>query len=70
MDTQMKKKTYQRDSIKSPLLANQAIEEMKKKGYVTMICPKCKTIPEVIMKGNKTIVKCECGYVSDMEIEF
>lgn len=35
-----------------------------------MICPKCKTIPEVIMKGNKTIVKCECGYVSDMEIEF
>ena len=65
MDTQMKKT---KDLTEPITLANQAVEEMKKNGYVITTCPKCNTTPKVILDGNRTVVKCKCGYVVDAEI--
>ena len=39
-----------------------------KDGKVTVLCPKCKNAPKVILNGNRTIVKCSCGYILDAEI--
>ena len=51
MDTQMEKQ-----NLTEPImLANQAVAEMKKNGYVTTTCPKCNMTPK-------------CGYIIDSEI--
>lgn len=50
------------------MLANQAVAEMKKNGYVTTTCPKCNMTPKVILEDNRTVVKCKCGYIIDSEI--
>ena len=42
--------------------------EKKQDGKVTVLCPKCKNAPKVILNGNRTIVKCSCGYILDAEI--
>lgn len=63
-DTQMKKQ-----NLTEPImLANQAVAEMKKNGYVTTTCPKCNMTPKVILEDNRTVVKCKCGYIIDSEI--
>ena len=54
MDTQMEKQ-----NLTEPImLANQAVAEMKKNGYVTTTCPKCNMTPKVILEDNRTVVKC------------
>ncbi len=62
MDTQMK------NPAEPIILANQAVAEMKKNGYVTTTCPKCNMAPKVILEDNRTVVKCRCGYITDSEI--
>lgn len=49
-------------------IADQAVREKKQDGKVTVLCPKCKNAPKVILNGNRTIVKCACGYILDAEI--
>lgn len=49
-------------------IADQAMREKKQDGKVTVLCPKCKNAPKVILNGNRTIVKCSCGYILDAEI--
>ena len=49
-------------------IADQAVREKKQDGKVTVLCPKCKNAPKVILNGNRTIVKCSCGYILDAEI--
>jgi len=61
-------KTLHKDSTEPVKLANQAVAEMKKNGYVTTRCPECNTTPKVILDGNRTVVKCRCGYIVDSEI--
>lgn len=66
-----------RDTSKTPLsqssmLAHQARLEQLKNGYVTTICPKCHEHPEITMtsKGERTIIRCPCGYIKSGEINF
>lgn len=49
-------------------IADQAVREKKQDGKVTVLCPKCKNAPKVILNGNRTLVKCACGYICDAEI--
>ena len=49
-------------------IADQAVREKKQDGKVIVLCPKCKNAPKVILNGNRTIVKCSCGYILDAEI--
>lgn len=49
-------------------IADQAVREKKRDGKVTVLCPKCKNAPKVILNGNRTLVKCSCGYILDAEI--
>lgn len=72
MDTQMEIKTSVPHISQSSSLAQQARMEMEKNGYVTVTCPKCHTKPVVSTTpgGERSTVRCKCGYVSDMEIYF
>ena len=72
MVTQMEKKTFPTISHQSIMLAKQARLEQQKNGYVSVICPKCQEHPEITMtsNGERTIIRCKCGYVKNVEINF
>lgn len=72
MDTQKEKKTFPTASRESSMLAHQARLEQLKNGYVTTICPKCHEHPEITMtsKGERTFIRCPCGYIKSGEINF
>lgn len=69
MDNQVMKKISPPISDPSYLLAQKALNEMKKYGAVQMKCPKCQTIPIVktILKDDGDVyrvsVRCVCNYV-------
>lgn len=54
------------------MLANQARLEQIRDGYVSTKCPKCDSTPEVITtpNGERSSVRCKCGYVASGEIYF
>ena len=66
MDEARKEIACEKKQVKE--IADQAVREKKQDGKVTVLCPKCKNAPKVIMNGNRTIVKCSCGYILDAEI--
>jgi RNase P subunit RPR2 len=40
-------------------------------GNVTVVCPKCGTIPKVNIDGvfhERIMVKCKCGYIKTIEL--
>ncbi len=49
------------------MLANQAWIELEKDSKTSVLCPKCNTHPKLIMDGNRSKIKCECGYIYDAE---
>ena len=53
-------------------LAVQAKTEILERGYTTVTCPRCRTIPVMTTTpgGERTTVYCECGFVIDAEINF
>lgn len=66
MDEARKEIACEKKQVKE--IADQAVREKKQDGKVTVLCPKCKNAPKVILNGNRTIVKCSCGYILDAEI--
>ena len=71
MDKQ-EKRTSRSQLPQSAILANQALREMEKNGFVKTICPKCRKTPKVTMSlnGERLTVLCECGYICSGEIYF
>ena len=65
-DEARKKIACEKKQVKE--IADQAVREKKQDGKVTVLCPKCKNAPKVILNGNRTIVKCSCGDILDAEI--
>jgi RNase P subunit RPR2 len=52
-------------------LACKARDEMIETGNVTVVCPKCGTIPKVNIDGvfhERIMVKCKCGYIKTIEL--
>lgn len=70
MDTLMEKKEYRKRLPNSSLLVKQAKEELEKYGEIKVICPKCGKIPKITTtsRSERTIIKCDCKYICDMEI--
>ncbi|MBQ9698799.1 MAG: hypothetical protein IJV46_09680 [Acidaminococcaceae bacterium] len=55
----------------SDKLVRKAIQEKRSTGKVTTVCPKCGKVPTVAitgMYGQRVRVRCECGYLSCMEL--
>lgn len=54
----------------SSALAYQAMLEIHETGKIQTVCPKCKTTLKISMseRGERTYVKCDCGYVYYCEI--
>lgn len=69
-NNQTQKRTLWEISPQSVMLAKQVKREFEKDGKVTVVCPKCQKRPNVTTtpKGERTTVRCECGYVFDGEI--
>lgn len=51
------------------MLARKAKRDLLKTSYTEIQCPKCRKKPEIMvtLKGERTIVSCECGYLYDCE---
>lgn len=51
-------------------LADRALREYMGNGSVSTVCPKCREHPEIKTTpgGERTVVRCRCGYVKNMEI--
>jgi hypothetical protein len=52
-------------------LAYKARDEMIEYGKVTVVCPKCGTIPKVNVDGTfneRIMVRCQCGYIKLIEL--
>lgn len=62
--------TYKKPTEEASRLAQNAIAEWRLCRSVSVICPKCGEKPQVTTLGNdeRTIVRCGCGYISEMEI--
>lgn len=69
-NNQNPKRTSWKTSPQSTMLAKQAKREFERDGKVTVVCPKCQKHPSVTTtsKGERTTVRCECGYVFTGEI--
>lgn len=71
MDTQVQKTDYAvfKQSI---MLANQARLEKQENGKVSVICPKCQDHPKITISshGERTTIRCKCGFVRSGEINF
>ena len=54
----------------SYLLARQARREHNAGKIISVICPKCGMHPEMLTteKGERSTVRCKCGYICDTEI--
>lgn len=71
MAIQIQKRTSLHRSTESRSLANQAKKQMYEFGQVDVRCPKCKTIPKVIIQGKyqeRVFVRCQYGYIIDGEL--
>ena len=70
MDVSAEKEHIEKYPSQSIMLVKQVRREMNQLGKTTVICPKCGKTPEVITtsKGERTIIKCDCKYIYDMEI--
>lgn len=54
------------------LLASIARTDLEQTGETNVLCPKCKTHPKTNMPHegcNRYSLRCECGYLSDGEVE-
>lgn len=59
------------DRSKSDLLELQAIRETRMNGKTTVRCPNCGQVPIVKitgMYGQRVRVRCDCGYLSRLEL--
>ena len=72
MDIPKEKKASPTVSQQSTMLAKQARMEKMENGYVTVVCPKCHEHPKITTtsRGERSIVRCNCGYIIDAEINF
>ena len=74
MAIQMEKETsrqYSKTTFpKSYLLARAARKEFYETKNITIICPKCGAYPKMTMteNGERSTVRCKCGYICDTEI--
>ena len=41
--------------------------ELERDSETSVLCPKCNTHPKLIVNGNRSKIKCECGYIYDAE---
>ena len=66
------KKWTLHDWKESRPIALRALMEEDTEGIVSVKCPKCNFPPEVLMTldGGRTIIRCKCGYVNYLEINF
>lgn len=72
MDTQMTNETLRRPSKESITLAKQARRELERDLTTSVLCPMCKTHPTLTVTpgGERSKVKCKCGYIYSSEIYF
>ena len=48
-------------------LIDKAWTELERDSETSVLCPKCNTHPKLIVNGNRSKIKCECGYIYDAE---
>lgn len=51
-------------------LVNQARYELEENAITNIVCPKCNETPTLTVSGNRSIVRCKCGYLRNGEIIF
>lgn len=52
-------------------LAAKAIGELSATGTTNVVCPECAKKPKIVSSEyGRIIVRCPCGYVKNMQIEF
>lgn len=70
MDIQKHHEILRQSLHLSSLLAQQARMEQELRGEVNTVCPKCRERLTITMttKGERTIVRCKCGYVYSEDI--
>ncbi len=72
MDTQIKKETFPHPSNESSMLAKKARRELEADSTTLVLCPKCQTRPTLTITpgGERSTVRCKCGYIRNTEINF
>lgn len=70
MDTQTTKKTLRPTWDLSYTLADKARKELETGSTTSVICPRCHSRPvlTVTPKGERSKIRCNCGYIYDAEI--
>jgi hypothetical protein len=65
-------KTLLEKSHQSDMLTSTAVRELYQYQKTSVKCPKCGGIPRLLTtsNGERTIVKCSCRYIYNMEINF
>lgn len=68
----MTNETLRQPSKESIMLAKQARRELERDSTTSVLCPRCKTHPTLTVTpgGERSKVKCECGYIYSSEIYF
>lgn len=59
-------------SDESSMLAKKAHRELEADSTTLVLCPKCQTRPTLTItpRGERSTVRCECGYIRNTEIHF
>ena len=72
MDTNVTRKISLPLSEESRMLAKKAREELEAGSTTTVVCPKCKAHPTLIISpdGSRSEVSSNCGYIINSEIYF
>ena len=68
MDTNLKNETSPRTPEEIRTLINKAWVDLEHDSKTSVTCPKCKTHPKLTINGNRSKIRCECGYLYDAEI--
>ena len=68
----MKNEILYQPSEESRILANQARKELEQSSTTSVLCPLCHTHPKLTVTpgGERSKVRCECGYIYSAEIYF
>ncbi len=59
-------------SNESNMLAKKARQELETDSTTSVLCPKCQTRPTLTITpgGERSTVRCKCGYIRNTEIYF
>ena len=70
MDTKTTNTTLPPMTEEALALTDKAWNDLKKGSTTSVLCPRCKTHPKMIMgpNGCRCKIKCECGYIYDAEV--